>query len=359
MRIRSRPDQPLTCASFITDKGNYNRNHGPIPYLDARSHTIKVDGCVKKPLVLSVVDIQNKYTQHEITSVLQCAGNRRHTMRTLLKEVNGIDWGDAAVMNCRWKGAWLRDILKDAVVDVEKDQEAHVAFSCHETSVQHVDWYEVSVDLKRAMSEEADVLVALGMNGKPLPVHHGFPVRMIVPGVSGCRSVKWLNRITVQLEESKNYYQRYDYKRLPPEATDVEEAKKYWDKTPALQDMSINSVIAKPKTGDVVRLSQSGTVQVKGYAIPYSNHGPVTQVEVSADDGKTWKDATIIVGGSQEDKWCWALWNTEISLERSQGQRLLSRATDAGGNVQNAHPVWNLRGLGYDGYGEARDLTVL
>lgn len=280
-------------------------------------------------------------------------------MRTLLKEVSGIDWGDAAVMNCQWKGAWLRDILKDAVIDIDKDQEAHVAFSCYETPVQHVDWYGGSVELQRAMSEEADVLVALEMNGDPLPVNHGFPVRMIVPGVSGCRSVKWLDRITVQTHESENLYQRYDYKRLPPEATDVEAAKNYWDRTPALQDMPINSVIAQPQTGGVIRLSPSGTVHVKGYALPQCGLGPITRVEVSADDGKTWEDATIIAGGGPECRWCWALWEIEIGLQRSQGRRLLSRALDTGGNVQNAHPVWNLRGVGYDGYGEARDLTVL
>ena len=280
-------------------------------------------------------------------------------MRTLLKEVNGLDWGDAAVMNCRWKGAWLRDILRRAIVDVKEGQEAHVAFSCSKTSVQHANWYGGSIELERALSKEADVLVVLEMNGKPLPVNHGFPVRIIVPGVSGCRSVKWLDRITVQLQESENLYQRYDYKRLPPEATDVEAAKKYWEQTPALQDMPVNSIIAKPHTGGVVARDSSGAFQVKGYALPHGDHGPVIKVEVSADDGKTWEKARIVAGGGKDCKWCWALWELEICLEKSQGRRLLSRATDAGGNVQNADPVWNLRGVGYDGYGEVRDLTVL
>ena len=106
------------------------------------------------------------------------------------------------------------------------------------------------------------------MNGKPLPVNHGFPVRMIVPGVSGCRSVKWVDEITVQLEESRNLYQRYDYKRLPPEATDKETAKQYWDRTPSLQDMPINSVIAEPNNNDTIRLPPSGNIEIKGYALP-------------------------------------------------------------------------------------------
>ena len=280
-------------------------------------------------------------------------------MRTLLKEVSGIDWGDAAIMNCRWKGAWLRDILNDAGLDIKEGQDAHVAFACQKTPVQCVDWYGMSVDLNRAMSERADVLIALEMNGGPLPVEHGFPVRMIVPGVSGCRSVKWLDRITVQLEESENLYQRYDYKRLPPEATDAETAKRFWDTTPPLDDTPINSVIAKPQKGEVIEMSTSGTVQVKGYAVPHGHDGPITKVEVSADDGKTWDEGKIIAGGGKECKWCWALWECEVFLERGHGRRLLSRATDAGGNVQNPHPLWNLRGVGYDGYGEARNLHVM
>lgn len=151
----------LTWPSFITQKGHYDRNHGPIPHLDAGTHIVRVDGKVRRPLTLSMKDIRDEYKQHEITSVLQCAGNRRHAMRTLLKEVNGIDWGDAALMCCRWKGARLKDILENAGVYVNADAEAHVVFSCRETKVQNAHWYEGSIELQRAMREDADVLVAL------------------------------------------------------------------------------------------------------------------------------------------------------------------------------------------------------
>ena len=133
------------------------------------------------------------------------------------------------------------------------------------------------------------------MNGKPLPVNHGYPVRIVVPGVSGCRSVKWLDCITVQLGESKKVYQLYDYKIRPPQATDKKAAKKYWDVTPALQDMPVNSVIAIPETGETVKLSASGTIEVKDYALPHGDRGPVVKVEVSTDDGRTWKKAEILV----------------------------------------------------------------
>ena len=196
------------------------------------------------------------------------------------------------------------------------------------------------------------------MNGKPLPARHGYPVRIIVPGVSGCRSVKWLDRITVQSEESTNLYQRYDYKRLPPEVTDPETAQKYWDITPALQDMPVNSVIAVPETGQTVTVSPTGTIGIKGYAVPQADQGPVVHVEVSTDDGRSWQKAVITAGGERGSKWAWSLWEATVRLEKGEGRRLLSRATDHGGNVQNACPEWNLRGVGYDGYGEVRNLKV-
>lgn len=82
-------------------------------------------------------------------------------MRTLLKEVNGIDWGDAAVMNCKWRGPKLKDVLNEAGVQTENVKGTHVAFACYRTQVQGCDWYEGSIELERAMSDDAEVLIEL------------------------------------------------------------------------------------------------------------------------------------------------------------------------------------------------------
>ena len=196
------------------------------------------------------------------------------------------------------------------------------------------------------------------MNGKPLSANHGFPVRVIVPGIAGCRSVKWLDRITVQKEESPNFYQQRDYKILPPEATDKHAAESYWDISPAIQDMPVNCVIASPQNGDTVILSSNRTTEVQGYALPQGDQGPVVEVEVSIDEGKTWKAAEIDACCKGKGKWCWTLWRTVVHLDKGAKRRILARATDVGGNTQPEHPQWNLRGVGYNGYGESRDLEV-
>lgn len=153
--------QELTRASFITNKDVYDRNHGPIPQIAADSHILRVDGMVAKVLELTVAQLRDDFRHHEVLCALQCAGNRRHTMRTLLKEVDGIDWGDGAVMNCIWKGPRLRDILLRAGVDQSDLDHSHVAFACFQTKCQDDEWYGGSISLQRAMKLDADVLVAL------------------------------------------------------------------------------------------------------------------------------------------------------------------------------------------------------
>jgi sulfite oxidase len=265
-------------------------------------------------------------------------------------------------MNCRWRGPRLRDVLLKAGVR-QRDKpgyigtdKGHVAFSCFQTKCQDDHWYGASIELERAMNGNGEVILALEMNGKQLHPNHGFPVRVIVPGVAGARCVKWLDEITIQLKESQNYYQTKDYKVLPPEAVDRKAAEKFWDSTPAIQDMPINSVIARPLSESKVALSEKGTIVVQGYALPHGDQGPVIKVEVSVDEGKSWVAADIVAGKGL--KWCWVLWKAEVEVKKGK-RRVLSRATDTGGNVQAKCPVWNLRGVCYNGYGEARDLEIL
>ncbi|KAL8830963.1 MAG: hypothetical protein Q9191_001143 [Dirinaria sp. TL-2023a] len=279
-------------------------------------------------------------------------------MRTRLKEVSGIDWGDGAVMNCTWKGPRLKDVLNEAGINLLVEATGHVAFACNLAEVQDDTWYGGSVPLTRAMRDDADVILALEMNGKLLTPNHGYPVRVIVPGVAGARSVKWLDRVTVQEEESSNHYQLYDYKVLPPQATDKEKAKEYWLITPGLLDMPCNSIIAEPLSEETVTVSNKGKLEVRGYALPCGDQGPVTKVEVSTDNGKSWIEAEISSQSKKGGKWSWVLWKATVKMERGKGRRVLSRAIDRGGNTQDPNPQWNFRGCVYNGYGESSNLTV-
>ena len=356
--LRRLPSDPLnTVNSFITTKGNYDRNHGPIPHVDAEIHRVHVDGLVRQSLTLSVEQLKSGFPQHEVICALQCAGNRRHTMRTLIKEVSGVDWRDGAVMNCRWRGPRLRDVLSQSGLNVASDDKYHVAFACYKAEVQEDSWYGGSIELERAMREDAEVILAIEMNGQPLPVNHGHPVRVVAPGIAGARCVKWLDRITVQAEESSCFYQQHDYKALPPEAENKDSAEKYWATTPALQEMPVNSVIVEPANEATVELPANGVIDVRGYALPSGIHGHVSRVEVSVDEGRTWKIADM-AHDQEIGRWTWVLWQTQVHLGKGENRRILSRAYDSAGDTQPARPVWNFRGVAYDGYGESRNLVI-
>ncbi|KAI4913650.1 hypothetical protein J4E90_005369 [Alternaria incomplexa] len=354
-----------TVYSFITKDG-YDRNHGPIPHINASTHKVSVTGLVNNELSLSIADLE-ALPQHTVICALQCAGNRRHTMRTKLKEVSGIDWFDGAVMNCKWTGPLLKDVLEKAGVKVDENKlsEAHVAFSCYQTPTQEDEFYGASIPLSRAMDRESSILLALRMNDKPLPLNHGAPVRVVTPGIAGARSVKWLDSISVQLTESQSHYQQHDYKVLPPEIDSKEKAEGYWGKVDALQDMPVNSVIGIPKSGSTVQRDADGTIEVKGYALPSGADGPIVKVEVSTDGGATWTEAELIKAYEGEDaqdvelKWAWALWKARVKVEKGKDVAIYSRATDKSGNVQEKCPKWNFRGVAYNGYGEASGLEIV
>ncbi|EAW14894.1 putative sulfite oxidase [Aspergillus clavatus NRRL 1] len=356
--LNREPSIKKLVASYITPTEiSYDRNHGPIPHLSA-SHTVHVDGLVSTRLALSIQQLATDFPQQEVICALECAGNRRHTMRTMLKEVDGIDWGDAAVMNCRWKGPRMRDVLRRAGVG-EGRQGLHVEFSCHQAKCQDDEWFGASVPLERCLLEDGGAILALEMNGAPLTPKHGYPVRVIMPGVIGARWVKWLDRVTVSEHESRNFYQQLDYKVLPPEVVDRASAQRYWDRIPPMFDMPMNSVIGVPEDNDTVSLDSSGIMEVKGYAVPQGAHSPVTRVQVSMDRGMTWIEAMIEDAGGENRRWCWVLWTAAVRPEKGTGREIVSRAFDAGGNVQQEHSQWNLRGVGYNGYGRARNLTIL
>ncbi len=128
---------------------------------------MRVDGDVRTPLELSPAQLRHDFPQHDVACAMQCAGNRRHTMRTLLKEVDGLDWCDGAVMNCRWRGPRLRDVLRRAGVAVARGTKAHVAFACHSSLCQDDEYYGGSIELERAMMDEGEVILALDVGLLP------------------------------------------------------------------------------------------------------------------------------------------------------------------------------------------------
>ncbi|KAH7928367.1 hypothetical protein BV22DRAFT_1005125 [Leucogyrophana mollusca] len=341
----------------------YARNHSDVVNFEEApgSFELKIEGEIEGMTEVSFAfrDLIANFPRKEVVATLICAGNRRAKMsEKTQKKVEGIKWGEGAISNVRWGGVLLRDLLLQLGVPANGNQEnMHVCFASHVAPCEQDTYYGGSIPLEKAMDEEGDVLLAYEMNGQPLTPGHGFPLRVVVPGYSGMRWVKWVDRITISRRESTNFYQQRDYKMLPECVTsrDIADSQDWWDRVPAMQALPLNSVVAKVEcfSQSTPSSEENPAVRASGYA--YS-HSRISHVEISADGGLSWAPAKITY---QEGRWSWSLWEgaVEVAPVRSglgekRGITVMSRAYDESGRLQNTECAWNLRGVGFCGAGE-------
>lgn len=189
------------------------------------------------------------------------------------------------------------------------------------------------------------MLVAFQMNGVDIPLDHGFPLRIIVPGVVGARSVKWLSKIVLSDKESGSHWQQNDYKILPNNLKDLKQAD--FSKYKAVQDCSVQSAICQPVDGTVLEKSLEN-LKIKGYA--YSGGGKdIESVIVSIDGGKTWETAKLHQLDSPVDRsWAWTIWEYEVKIPKDKSSlEIVCVAVDSAHNTQpeSSKTIWNARGL--------------
>ncbi|XP_068238177.1 sulfite oxidase [Palaemon carinicauda] len=321
----------------------YVRNHLPVPEVDAKTYELEiVDETLDKEKTIKLSDIK-KYPKYTITATIQCAGNRRSEMMKV-KPVKGLSWGQAAIGNATWSGARLCDVLKDMGVDEETTDALHVQFEGLDTDPASMP-YGSSIQIEKALDPRGDVILAYEMNGEPIPRDHGFPVRVIVPGVVGARNVKWLGKIVVSKHESDAHWQQNDYKGFAPNVD--------WDtvdfsKSPAIQDLPVISAICVPEEGETLKVVD-GKVTLRGYA--WSGGGrKVIRVDVSTDGGKNWQAVEDLTSDPARHPraWGWSLWQAEVPVKEGISEtQLCVKAVDSQYNTQpeNFENIWNLRGV--------------
>jgi sulfite oxidase len=216
---------------------------------------------------------------------LQCAGNRRKDMHGY-KPVQGLMWGVNAISTAEWTGVKLKDVLEYYGFDLKNAK--HVQFEGLDSDPSG-STYGASIPAEKVTSDLGDVLIAFKMNNQDIPLDHGYPLRLIAPGIIGARSVKWLSKIIISDRESSSHWQRNDYKLLSPNVNNLNEAD--FSKVRAIQESPIQSAICEPQEG-VVLNKEDETFTVKGYA--YSGGGnSIESVMISLDEGKTWKMANL------------------------------------------------------------------
>ncbi|MDE0610661.1 MAG: sulfite oxidase [Anaerolineaceae bacterium] len=323
------PLEPLRAAQETPADIFYLRNHAPVPALDADSWRLEVDGLVQRPLSLSLADLQRDFPRHEQEATLQCAGFRRQEMLNEDNAWGALLWCSDAIGNGRWGGVRLRDVLEAAGVQAEARHLA--ALGLDEIEEGRVTFgFGGSIPLDKALGEE--LLLADELNGAPLPAAHGWPLRLVVPGYIGARSVKWLGRLTLQAGESDNYYQQRAYKVFPPDvASDMTNP----GEGEPLGDLVVNSVFITPAADADL---PAGPQLLRGIAI--ASH-PLAMVELSLDGGESWQEAGLSGAG----RWSWRFWEAEVELTPGDHE-LVVRARDQAGNIQppTVEEIWNFKG---------------
>lgn len=328
--------QDLVSKWITPVKHFYIRSHGAAPKIDDGAFRLKVDGLVEKPLELSLAELKERFKEHSATATLTCAGNRREEL-SQIKPVGGVQWGPGAIGNAEWTGVKLSDVLKAAGL---KENAKHVWFEGLDeiTEKNESTRFGGSIPLSKALADDNNIpgaLLAFHMNGEPLSIDHGFPLRSVVPGYIGARSVKWLTKITVSDHPSPNHFVQEAYKLVQ------EDKPLAWDEAGVIYHFSVNSAIAGPAPK-----ANAQTQKVQGYALPQGDGGQIAKVEVSANNGQTWTAAKLL---SEPKPYSWVLWEAQLQVPAGSS-RLAVRATDSKGHTQPERPLWNLKGYMNNGW---------
>ena len=278
-----RSAEPLNCETPISalmggtvmpNEHFYVRNHFPVPALDGARWRLNVGGLVRRPLRLGLRDLVNLPAQVQ-TVTLECAGNGR---AFLTPAVGGEQWVLGAVSTAEWTGVPLAEVLDRAGV---KSTAQEVVFRAADGAPgkpsSGASRFERSLTLDEV--RQSDVLLAYAMNGQPLPIHHGYPLRVIVPGWYGVASVKWLTEIEVVGDSFSGYFQTEKYVYEWEREGRIERE--------AVRQMRVRSLITEPDADGEVDI---GPLAIRGLA--WSGVAPIARVEISIN-GEAWQPAQL------------------------------------------------------------------
>ena len=297
--------------------------------VDSTSFRLAVHGNVDRPLALSLAELMTGFPKVEVAAVDQAAGNSRGLFQP---RVPGIQWGNGAIGNAKWTGVRLRDVLDRAGV---KPGTVQVRFTGMEgPAAPGAPAYMKSLNLARAVNDET--IIAFAMNGQPLPLLNGFPLRLVVPGWYGDYWIKMLNDIELLTALDDNYWMATaDIVPDTPGATVEPGAVGY--KTVPLGKMVPRSFFTNPKDGDKLPADQQA--QARGIAMGGDNG--VARVEFSSDGGRSWVVAKL---GKDFGKYSFRQWETEFK-PKAGNLTLMVRCTNTAGVHQPDTPNWNPSGL--------------
>jgi sulfite oxidase len=329
IELSTRPtnyESPLDVfTTRLTPTGRfYIRSHHDTPTVDTATWRLAIDGLVDAPQQLLLADLE-KLPQVELEAVLQCAGNGR---ALIAPRVPGVQWTKGAMGNAVWKGPRLKDVL--ALARPRAAGTMLQLLGADRPVIPTTPTFTRAVPMTKALHD--DTIIALHMNGRPLPRLHGGPARLVMPGWVADGWTKWAQTLTVIDGEPKGFFWETAYRYpttpgKPGEAVPKEQMK-------PMERLVVKSVIGAPTTGTV---HAPGKVDVVGVA--FSGGEKIARVDVSVDGGP-WQKAKITDDGG---RYGFSVFAHSATLQPGT-HTVRSRATDSTGAAQPEQAVWNPSG---------------
>ena len=337
-------------TAFTPNEAFYVRWHldGIPNAVDLKNWKLHVQGNVNKPLAFSLPELMNKFKPLSLAAVNECSGNSRSRLQP---RVPGGQWGHGAMGNAMWTGVPLRELLDMAGV---KNGSLQVQFQGLENGQGPEGFgsnlFLKSLDLANPVLDEC--LVAYQMNGEPLPMLNGFPVRLVVPGYFATYWTKCLTWIRVLNAPDENFWMKTGYRvpDTPRGNTTPEDVKASKVKTLPIERLPVRSFLISPDASSKIPAGMN--VMLRGIA--FSGYGRVIRVEVSDDAGKRWMPTKL---GDDHGAYSFRTWEVPWTANSLGRYSLAVRATDEKNNTQPDEPVWNPGGYLWNRI-ERQDIVV-
>jgi DMSO/TMAO reductase YedYZ molybdopterin-dependent catalytic subunit len=315
-------------SEFTPNDWFFVRNHFGEPAVRPQGWQIAFDGSFVKPANLSLTDIFSRSPRYEIPAVAMCAGNGR---ALFAPKVPGLMWERGAVGQAVWSGIRFADLIRSIGLDTSA---RHIIFETADVPPSpKTPPYTRSIPLDRLMQD--DVLLVDRMNGEPLPLLHGGPLRLVVPTWTANHWVKWIVRMTASADESPAFFQKNGYKinTIPIKPTETPKP----DQLTSVTTLNVKSLVTSHLPGQTLR---PGRHEVRGQA--WTGPGVVEKVEIRVRPTDPWLPAEITTKTKSPGAWVRWKWNFEAQADEKL--MIETRAIDSLGNAQPVEPFWNRSG---------------
>lgn len=308
----------------------YVRNNLPAPGAEIVANPdaweVSIEG-VRKPRSIKVGELKTLGIE-TVACVLQCSGNGRGFFS---HKASGSPWLVGAAGNVIWSGVPLRAAV-DAMGGVS-DGRKFITATGGEKLPEKIDPKTIIVERSVPLAAMDNALLAWEMNGAPLTLAHGGPLRIIFPGYYGVNNVKYIKRLAFTEAQTDANIQRTGYRVRPV-------GQKGAPSQPSMWEMSVKSWVTHP-----LKESAKGPVQI--YGVAFDGMNPIKGVDVSTDGGKTWKPARFIGPDLGRFSWRTFVFTTDL---KPGSYTIASRATDTAGHTQPENFESNERGYGHNGW---------